>query len=438
MSKDFEDYLLEEYSNIAKAHFKTMETITSFFRYYLIIMALPISIVAMFLNDTNIQKNTTHIIAPLYWIFLIVSLSGFCVMLYIVNLRLDAILYARSINLIRKYFYDSSTLNEFQRYHSKVLPQTAYQPNYHEKSYFWPVICTFALINSFYFFYSFKEMQVLYLSVATLSYSSLHFLSYLWYAGHREMGYLRSHIIGVDIDGVLNEHRRHFCDFIKRNSKGEKIVNEDDIKVIPVHECEELKITRKDEKEVFNDPEYWTKMPMMDGVDDILKKMRNQLKLKVFIFTHRDWPDIKKLDWKAKKSIISSWKKSLVRINEETVGKWSFLFRPYLLPQRKYIEQITRLWLRGNNIKHNKLIVEKGNEDIEGPRRDNKNRFYIGRKKKIKFFVEDDLLKARKLAYICDYVFLLSHPYNINGYIPKNVIRVDSWKEIYKWIKEIA
>ena len=36
---------------------------------------------------------------------------GVCILIYIINLRLDAILYARAVNSIRKYFYDNSVID---------------------------------------------------------------------------------------------------------------------------------------------------------------------------------------------------------------------------------------------------------------------------------------------------------------------------------------
>ena len=51
--KPFEKFLLEEYSNIAQAHFKSIETISTFFRYYLLIMSIPLSAVAVISQITK-------------------------------------------------------------------------------------------------------------------------------------------------------------------------------------------------------------------------------------------------------------------------------------------------------------------------------------------------------------------------------------------------
>lgn len=104
----------------------------------------------------------------------------------------------------------------------------------------------------------------------------------------------------------------------------------------------------------------------------------------------------------------------------------------------KPIDIITKCWLHHNGIEYDKLTIEKGSEDISDPRGQFRNRFYISRKKKIRFFVEDDDEKANKLAYICDVVFLIEHPYNKDKKLPKNVLRVESWNDIYRWIRKLS
>ncbi len=101
---------------------------------------------------------------------------------------------------------------------------------------------------------------------------------------------------------------------------------------------------------------------------------------------------------------------------------------------------------------YDSLLVERGNENIMYSRGRFKNRFNYTKKKQIRFFVEDDWIKASKLAYICDVVFLIDHPYNqprrlyptqhtdeaVIGRIPENVIRVRSWVELKKAITQLA
>lgn len=438
--KDFEDYLLEEYSNISKAHFKTIETFTSFFRYYLILMAIPISILSLF-NNTKNEKMISLLISLMPWISFAISIVGISIMLYIIHLRFDAILYARTINAIRKYFYDESDVSIDDKIRLRVLPQSPHMPDYHETGYFWPVILTFGIIDSLYYCYGLTWFlkSIWILSSAFLSYLILHFLLYYRNAEYRETGYLRSHIIGIDIDGVLNDHREHFCNLLSKNVN--KTVDKDKITIIPVHECHDLGVVREDENKVFNDPEYWTKMPVLQDVNDVLRKLKNQFNFKLYIFSHRPWPNITNLDRKERKICLGKWKESLEIFYKEVKGRirYFIFFNPFQ-NHHSYARSITKLWLEINKIKFNKLVIEKGNEDIEDPQGHVKNRFYISRKRKIKFFIEDDHLKAKKLSFICDIVFLLKQPYNSppNFHLPQNVIIVESWKEIYKKIKELV
>ena len=104
-----------------------------------------------------------------------------------------------------------------------------------------------------------------------------------------------------------------------------------------------------------------------------------------------------------------------------------------------------------NGIQLHKLVVEKGNENNADPSGPKRNRFVLARKREIRFFVEDDWEKACKLAFICDVVFLIVHPYNrakswnsqkhatdvIKGELPGNIIRVETWNEIYRWIRQL-
>jgi len=116
------------------------------------------------------------------------------------------------------------------------------------------------------------------------------------------------------------------------------------------------------------------------------------------------------------------------------------------------IRYITKYWLRIDEIAYDSLLVEKGNENIVYSRGRYENRFNYAKKKKIKFFVEDDWVKALKLSYICDVVFLIDHPYNrsastdqtkhqnetIIGRLPANVVRVESWDHLKKTIAQLV
>ena len=132
MSRDnLDEYLRGEYQNIAQAHFRTMEAISSFFRYYLLIMSAPIPILALFISLSGELQGVVNLLQNfkllVFGILLVISLAGFFVMLYVTNLRMDAILYARTVNSIRKHFFDSAKDVNFEtKLRMRVLPQSGY------------------------------------------------------------------------------------------------------------------------------------------------------------------------------------------------------------------------------------------------------------------------------------------------------------------------
>jgi uncharacterized HAD superfamily protein len=455
--KAFCDYLLAEYNNIAQAHFKTMETISTFFKHYLVIMSIPITLLIIFLNVFLGKGNVIETSMSQFGLFpliilLIVSVSGLGVLVYIINLRMDAILYARTINGIRKYFYDNSSLNVGEGLFMRVLPQTTHLPSYSENRYFLPVVLTFALLDGFYLFSAVCFYPLIYQTTSVLKdaidkmwpygisiagcFALIHAGVYWMYGVYREHGYLRSFIVGIDIDGVLNKHREHFCRLLEKNCSIE--LNPDDITTIPVHEDQRLGVSEQDGKKVFNDPRYWIEMPSVENVAKPIKKLRNIFKFKIYIFTFRDWPQVFDHEEKESNEIKLNWKNALKEF--ERVEKPSLLLQAYWKFKRmREIDIITYLWLRKHEIEFDKFVIEKGTENASDPRGKFRNRFYISRRKNIRVFVEDDVEKAYKLAYVCEIVFLINQPYNkcANG-LPKNVIRVNSWDEIYRWIRKLS
>jgi uncharacterized HAD superfamily protein len=281
-----------------------------------------------------------------------------------------------------------------------------------------------------------------------------HFIVYSAIARYREFSYLRGAAIGIDIDGVLNKHREKFCEIAA--AKLDKHIQPEDIKVLPVHENAHLinHITRADESSIFNNTDYWTTMPPLEGVADSIKSLRTGFMLPVHIFTHRPWPDVRP-NYSNEKTLRRSWRSAARTMAEQANANACFRLWVYLataLNYRTSMRYITTYWLRKHGIEFDSLLVERGNENIVYARGKYENRFNYARKKRIRFFVEDDWVKAIKLSYICDIVFLLDHPYNqtadgnsskhanatIIGSLPANIIRVKSWPELKKIISQLV
>ena len=132
-AKILRKYLQLEYEHIAKAHFKTIETISTFFKHYLVLITISIIIVYYIISNAKNIKITEFfekIEIPTGLFLILVSLAGLAVTLYIINLRLDALLYARTINGIRNYFYDIANIDIKQKVRIMTLPQSTFIPKY--------------------------------------------------------------------------------------------------------------------------------------------------------------------------------------------------------------------------------------------------------------------------------------------------------------------
>jgi len=480
----FAEFQKTEYAHIAEAHFKAIEAISFFFRYYLLVMSLPVSIAAVLFGlaarGLDFDKATT--IALLGFaspVLIVVGLVGFCMLMYIINIKMDVVLYSRVVNSIRKFFYDLHDSDHTNKMLMRQLPQSASIPAYRDMPFGF-VVLAFALFDMLYIglgahllitaeiggassdhplgFGGYSRSNIVLFSIAIVAGFGAHFLAYYLFSRHREYAYLRATAIGIDIDGVLNQHREKFCEMASK--KLNKQLRPEDIKLLPVHENAGLNppITRADERAIFNDPEYWVEMPVLDGAADAIKTFRRSYLLPVHIFTHRPWPDLsvgQGTTAEEMRALRQSWRiaadSMARRANvKECVRLWVNLVTAVNF--RASIRYITKYWLRVNGIAYNSLLVEKGNENIVYSRGRYENRFNYAKRKKIKFFVEDDWVKAIKLSYICDIVFLIAHPYNrgtdsdslthenesIIGRLPGNVLRVESWTHLKKAIAQLV
>ena len=113
--------------------------------------------------------------------------------------------------------------------------------------------------------------------------------------------------IGIDIDGVLNDHCIHFCDVIYKLTK--KIISPADIVSIPVHKIDNLNVSLNEEMGVFHDISYWEDMP--PSINDFSFLSTVKSRMKIYIFTNRDWPQKKYLI--QNKKLRDSWNNTTIR-----------------------------------------------------------------------------------------------------------------------------
>ena len=152
LANEFTQFQLKEYDNISQAYFKTNEVLATFYRYFLLIIAIPITTVGLALlnfSDADIKQDG-RILA--FFIFgvsaILLSIIGAAVILYIEKLRLNAVVYARSVNSIRNFFFKLPDANLFGE---PVLPTSRFKPPFggFGASLLLYYVC--ALMNSAYF-----------------------------------------------------------------------------------------------------------------------------------------------------------------------------------------------------------------------------------------------------------------------------------------------
>lgn len=411
-----------------------------------------VSTLPAFANDIR------FVLAPL---FLGISFIGMGMLLYIVNLRMDALLYARTVNAIRKYFYDngvSAKVIDFDRsLRTRVLPQSFGAPRFKEYSYFIPVVFSFGIFNSVYFalglLISFTRITDITLSsftswmaLLTILFFGVHFFSYQKLSSYREHSYLRSYTIGVDVDGVLNNHRSKFSELLRELTG--KVLLPEEMTALPLHEMPNSVVKKADEEAVFNDIRYWAEMPELTEASESLRRLRDNLRIRIHIFTYRPWPTRNQrtgaflVKWRdaALKEVREARKVPNLSLKQDLHNLFDLvrLGLPFESFWPNPLGVITRCWLLRKGVPFDHLLVERGYDDMFEPEARLRNRFNLASQNHFRFFVEDDLEKATKLAYICDVVFLLDMPYNQSKSLPSNVLRVSSWDEIYKSIRKLS
>jgi hypothetical protein len=195
--KVFEAFLLAEYNNIANAHFNTVDSIANFMKNYIVIASVPFFVIGVLLSAKQSPDNallaavTQNPTVP-GTLMIGLSMVGLCVLGYIVNIRCDAILYARVVNGIRRYFYERAALAPSLEKAIRVLPVDVQDPPYFESTYFGFVVAVFAIIGAAYFWIGLyylggsvgcKDTWPLWLSTSIFGFS--HFLLYRYLAGRR-------------------------------------------------------------------------------------------------------------------------------------------------------------------------------------------------------------------------------------------------------------
>jgi hypothetical protein len=97
-------FLIEEYKNIAATHDRLRDELSRLFNYFLLLSAFPFTVAGIVFR----QGNFDLLAAPqwLHFLFLFVGIGDLFLTLTVVDARHGQYRYARTVNLIRKYFVD--------------------------------------------------------------------------------------------------------------------------------------------------------------------------------------------------------------------------------------------------------------------------------------------------------------------------------------------
>lgn len=317
------DYIYKEYEVMKDAHFQTSQSITTFFQYAILIFSAPL----VLLTESSINSGL------LGSVFLVISLVGISIMLYLSQLRAEALLYARNINKLRNGIYTYAFADTSQeKIHSiRVMMSQDKKPKYTNWHQFGFIILALGLLDSFYMGYGtyniilcsdyycewIDENTLIVSLFIAVFWMCVHFILHFALSQKSENGtnYFKQ-IIGVDIDGVLNDHESQFV--LINNEINKTKIKSSDITTLPVHKSGI--ISKKEEHDVFAQEKYWVDMPFLDDVlPNLIEEIRNKMGYKIYLFTWRDW-------------IVLNSKK------------------------RKLIEKITKEWLKKNKIKYDKIF----------------------------------------------------------------------------------
>jgi hypothetical protein len=136
-SKRFDDFLLKEYENIATAHFESQKQFALFFRYFTLFYSVPF--VVFFYNEDKDLITTRQF----GWLLVILSIIGIFFFWYAINLKNEAVLYARTVNGIRYHFYRG--LRRKVQKKLRTLPIDIHKPSFY--SPFNPVLLIITIVN---------------------------------------------------------------------------------------------------------------------------------------------------------------------------------------------------------------------------------------------------------------------------------------------------
>jgi hypothetical protein len=106
MNKDSSDFMITEYDRISTEYLGLQVQVNDWFKAYLTIVGFPLTVLAaaLKLGTADITASINFLPDVVAAVLILVSLLGFFVTISIIAMRMEMILYVRTINIIRRFF----------------------------------------------------------------------------------------------------------------------------------------------------------------------------------------------------------------------------------------------------------------------------------------------------------------------------------------------
>lgn len=181
------EFLLKEYDQVSSAYFGLRTQTSEWFKAYITMVALPLTVVAAILKIGPETKVDVLNLPPIIGVLLLfVAILGGLVNFTIISMRFEMVYYARVINMLRNYY--SKQFPGISEY--LLLPKKTNEPPYFES---WRItffqVLTFSIVDSFLFFFgitSIFKLALIWSIIVSFHYLLLHFIVYWVLANARE------------------------------------------------------------------------------------------------------------------------------------------------------------------------------------------------------------------------------------------------------------
>jgi hypothetical protein len=140
-----DEFMLREYESIAAAHFDSQAGLRQQFRFYLIIAAVPWTVLGIAGNHPAqpVAAQTLPMglsFLPLFAsdVFIGIGALGILMTFAMIHTAFDCVLYARTVNGVRAYFGDRAKRLAVDLQPYLVMPMDKYKPKYvHYRAFFY-------------------------------------------------------------------------------------------------------------------------------------------------------------------------------------------------------------------------------------------------------------------------------------------------------------